>query len=592
MICTHSHRLRLGVGIVSNAKKRSANPLRSDPTRTVMIRKAFIAEINRRFRKLRLAVLDFILTQDALALDDKTTRLFETLATRREFEFRTDAGKLEAFNAWFKQQVEADVFSVPAGVDLNAPWTAKYVESAYKRGLINSYFASKQADLFEDGEAVSQEAFLRQAFNQPEVLSKVRLLATRTLENLRGVTATMGSQMNQILAQGMIDGLGAAAIAREMAGTIDGLTRSRALMIARTEIINAHSEGQLDAYEELGVEELGVRAEWSTAGDDRVCPQCMDMEGKVFTLDKARGLIPLHPNCVLGDSVIELHDCLAVTRAKYFGKVLTISTAAGRTLSVTENHILLTQRGWVRAKELLQSDQLINATSLYGSTIQAPDNHNGKQTIEQVFQFLSKTHLETRMTIPLSSTKDFHNDGSFMHEEIDVVFTDGLLRKEAETFDLSNPKKLVLMRGSVSSTHANLFAGRSSANHLLHRHASSPYSGLSSPSVPFVLQRCAFGHLQLVGLSVGANGNSTVKEPSSNSPTVATMPFGQLLNTLTSEVVFDQILDIDFSEPFWRGVFVFDVWSHSSAYMLEGLVSSNCRCAWIPAAEDLKIPEE
>jgi len=73
--------------------------------------------------------------------------------------------------------------------------------------------------------------------------------------------------------------------------------QSRALTIARTEIIRAHAEGQLDTFEKLKVEKLGVMAEWSTAGDDRVCGLCSDLEGVVITVREARGIIPRHPNC-------------------------------------------------------------------------------------------------------------------------------------------------------------------------------------------------------------------------------------------------------------------------------------------------------
>ena len=38
-------------------------------------------------------------------------------------------------------------------------------------------------------------------------------------------------------------------------------------------------------------------AEWSTAGDDRVCPLCGPLEGSVMTVKEARGLLPRHPNC-------------------------------------------------------------------------------------------------------------------------------------------------------------------------------------------------------------------------------------------------------------------------------------------------------
>lgn len=277
--------------------KRS-NPLRRDPTRTLTIRLAFIADLKRRFRKLRAAVIDFIYVKDALALKPKKLGIAFNV-NEREFEFRTDAAKLAAFQEWFKQQVEANIFSVPEGTPIDRPWVAKYVESSYKKGMINAYIASRQAQVLLDlgMGATSSAAFLQQAFNQPEALGKVALLAQRTFEDLRGVTSTMASQLNNILATGMINGSGAAEIAREMVARIDSLSAGRALTIARTEMIHAHSEGQLDAYKELGVQELGINVEWSTAGDDRVCPICAARQGEVLTVDEARGIIPIHPNC-------------------------------------------------------------------------------------------------------------------------------------------------------------------------------------------------------------------------------------------------------------------------------------------------------
>jgi SPP1 gp7 family putative phage head morphogenesis protein len=275
------------------------NALRTDPTRTALIRRRFIAELLRRFRKLKAAVRDFIDTQDALALREKKLGAVTLLARAREFEFLSDPDKLKAFQDWLRQQIEVDVLSVPPGTPVDAPWLARFIESAFKRGQMNAYLSSKEAQLLEQ-EGVGQqtmERFLQTSFNQPETMNKIKLLATRAFEDLKGVTSTMSTQMNRILAQGMIDGSGPAEIASEMVDRIGSLTESRALAIARTETIAAHAEGQLDAFEELGVDQLGVMAEWVTAGDDRVCPECSDMEGKLFSVDEARGLIPLHPNC-------------------------------------------------------------------------------------------------------------------------------------------------------------------------------------------------------------------------------------------------------------------------------------------------------
>lgn len=307
---------RLGLG----AQKLSANssllfnavnPLRLDPTRTTLIRGQFQAELRRRILLFRRNVRIFFSPEvDALALRQKPN-VFSLLAQPawREYQFLTDAGKLQAFSRWLAQQIDEDIlrtvnegWQAPLGSIATGPWTSKYIESAYRRGVLNAFLSARKARGEMDE---SQEQFLRRAFAQPELLSKVQLLATRSFEQLKGFTAQMAQELNRILAQGMADGRGPAAIAREMMEKIEGLTMARAMRIARTETIYAHAEGQLDSFEELEIEEIGLLAEWVTAGDNKVCPLCAALEGRTFTIDEARGKIPLHPNCRCSWTTVE-----------------------------------------------------------------------------------------------------------------------------------------------------------------------------------------------------------------------------------------------------------------------------------------------
>ena len=179
------------------------------------------------------------------------------------------------------------------------PWTATYVESAYKKGGVRAYTDLRAEELanypslFKGGQA----EFIRTAFSSPVALQSVALLYNRAFTELEGVTAAMDQQMSRVLADGFAQGHGAAKIARDLRKNVTKITRTRANVLARTEIVRAHAEGQLDAFEALGVKEVGIMAEWSTAGDDRVCPLCDELEGVVMTIDEARGLLPRHANC-------------------------------------------------------------------------------------------------------------------------------------------------------------------------------------------------------------------------------------------------------------------------------------------------------
>jgi SPP1 gp7 family putative phage head morphogenesis protein len=246
---------------------------------------------------LALEVRQFFLVTDALGLKEKPR--FFTLAqpSLRQYEFQTNPDKLRSFSEWFQQQVDAEILSPKGNARPDMPWTAEYVESAYKMGLLNSYFASKRGllddEIFAD---MTREEFLRQAFMSAEAVGKIKLLATRAYEQLKGINGTMAAEMNRILASGIAEGRNIDSIAREMHERI-GINLERAKKIARTEIIYAHAEGQLDSFEKLGIDQIGVLAEWSTAGDGAVCPKCHSLEGATFTVAEARGLIPLHPNC-------------------------------------------------------------------------------------------------------------------------------------------------------------------------------------------------------------------------------------------------------------------------------------------------------
>lgn len=265
------------------------NPLRFDPTRTTGLQLQYVRLIRSRLRWLIARIKFFIDTEDALALRNKTTfvRMQE-----RQYEFQTDETKLRAFNEWLEEQIQQGVLNFQ---DQNK----KLIESAYKRGLSNAFASSKQAKLASDLGVGDQtkEQFLRTAFATPENINKIRFLATRSFEQMKGITAPIASKMNFILAKGLAEGRNPRDIAREMANAIGTLSRTRAEVIAKTELVAAHASGQLDAFRDLGVEELGVRAEWVTAGDARVCTICASMEGKTFTLEEAEGLIPRHAQC-------------------------------------------------------------------------------------------------------------------------------------------------------------------------------------------------------------------------------------------------------------------------------------------------------
>lgn len=70
---------------------------------------------------------------------------------------------------------------------------------------------------------------------------------------------------------------------------------NRTQMIARTEIIRTSNLGALAVYEQNKDVLKGWR--WQATNDDRTCPICGDLDGKVFSFKDGRNPPPAHPSC-------------------------------------------------------------------------------------------------------------------------------------------------------------------------------------------------------------------------------------------------------------------------------------------------------
>lgn len=299
-------------------------------------------------------------------------------------------------------------------------------------------------------------------------------------------------------------------------------------------------------------------------------------------------MIPLHPNCVLGDSIVECPDGIALTRTRYSGKIIHFTTRAGRKVSVTENHVLLTLGGWRLAKDIHQGDQLIEAPSIHTPFVQDPNEDKGVTTISDIFQTCLEVFPEHFRSIPRALPQYFHGDGSLMHQKIDVVLADGKLGDQLAVPSFAEVKKFSLMPGDICAGQPLLLDGKRPLSFLLKRLASAADSFVSRLSIPAILARRPLTHHQLVSGRTSTNCDSGKLQSSPDRFPLTIERLGDFIQTLPFAVTTDEIAHIEISEPRRGGIFVFDVFTHSSIYALNGVLSSNCRCAWIPSTQDVK----
>lgn len=259
-----------------------------DPTKTIVLRTRFVREMRKRFRDLKQAVRKSIVELDGFNL--KSNKI-----EAGTFKFTTDAQKHGAFMEWLKGAEQDGILQVRRGTPLASAasnnWMNVYIDTAYKRGVSQAAGNMRSA-----GGTVSQR-WVDAAFNRPIHADTAGLIYSRTYNELVGITDAMDQQISRVLAQGLADGSGPMDIASEIIDRIEGIGEARAEMLARTETIAAHAEATLNSYEEAGIEGVNMEVEFSTSDDDAVCPQCDGMAGEVISVEDARGVIPVHPNC-------------------------------------------------------------------------------------------------------------------------------------------------------------------------------------------------------------------------------------------------------------------------------------------------------
>lgn len=577
-----------------------------------------------------------------------------TSSTRNAAQWQplSSPAKVQAFQQWLRGQIKGELSDKEL-------WH-RYVQAGFRKGAARAFddtnrsrkvmaeadpASTKRLDFYEG----TRDQFLRESFAQPEAVEKVQLLAGRSFDDLENVTADMSTRMSRTLTDGLVQGQSPRQIARTMAKDVD-IGKKRALLISRSEIIRAHAEGTLTALERLGIEHVGAAVEWMSTPDAKRCEACASLEGVVLTIAEARGLLPRHPNCVVGDSVIVADDVLAVMKTQYTGEIVELVTAKGRRLTVTPNHILLTEHGFLPARFAYQGLKVVDASGFDAGLINAPDNHGREASIADAFASLAKDSLMLAERVPLAP-EDLHGDGAFCNAEVHIVRPDGELWRQ------SNPPCGGVVEGPfVSLQRADgecLLATHGAAAQLLKRVAFAADSSMGRFRDALAIRNAGLLHAKKQGFATVAGGDSSINQAAINGVATASEALAKRLcthslvkqtddfisgqnesrvlvhpakvgilpeakvdsgfldpasNTIGTDaelggdfadscsvlVQFDEIVGVDRKHV--ANLPVYDVQTYSTLYRVNGLVTSNCRCCWTaatpPAEPTQKIDKE
>lgn len=574
-----------------------------DPSRTRMLRLKMMREMRRRFLSIAKEIDEFIGKEDAFGLNEPVPFQLEgkQFYNIGQYRFLTDPQKTAQFRLWLQDKIDKNVLTTIGGT-VGKPWTADYIETAWKKGMLRSYVDVNKDDVVKplawyEG---NKEQFIREAFFQPETLTKVEILSTRAFENMKGLTDTMRTQLNRILSDGLVAGWNTKRVAREMRQRISSLTRTRAMAIARTEIVYAQAEGQLDGFKRLGVTEVTAAVEWSTAGDKLVCAECSSMEGMTFTLDEAHGLIPLHTNCLPGDSLVSPGgEISSVSKRWYDGEMFVISTSLGDKLTCTPNHPVLSNKGWVPANGFDVGSKVICNSISERERLSDRNDIDKPTRIEDIAESFFNELQVTSIPMPVSS-KDFHGDG--VGSEVAIVGTNGELTRSLYASFRKHLAQLYFVgrymgRRFLDSIGAFTFGFdgvfTTPSCRVCGKNLMTPLG--SGHSMPF----------NSFGLTSGAEFNSERQKPALNSSSAYLkllrngiyrntifVKIGNFVqrkrdkklarNLLTRVGSTYALADVTHVKSFHYSGYVYNLETSESYYMANDITTHNCRCAWIP----------
>ena len=424
------------------------------------------------------------------------------------------------------------------------------------------------------------------------------------------------AELDSLLSEGLIQGRNARVLAGHLRRRF-GVSQYNAERLMITELSRVQTEAQRQSLERNGYEEYTFLAEGTA------CPVCRALNNRVFKVAKmlpGTNAPPMHPRCVFPNTKVIAPDIEAMTRSSYSGCVVEIGTSDGARLTVTPNHIVLTARGWVRAKNLIKGDKVINYSRGIKSVIESdPTDNDGIPTIEELFTSLLESGAVPAFSMPISS-EDFKGDAP-SDGEIDIIFIDGKLRNKLNA-TLSQLVGDVLLVGASESGEVTLPRNCSLAEQLVGLGLAA--DGIMSGSrIAAILLRGTLTHSQLIGLRLPSDYDARLYKTAANDTSAdiklfcdgifahpGSIHISDLLdikrdfnslkrNTASLEttldgrfcdpvglcdfisafsgfVTFDDIIFV--TNKYYSG-HVYDASSLSTLYIANGIITSNCRCS-------------
>jgi hypothetical protein len=188
------------------------------------------------------------------------------------------------------------------------------------------------------------------------------VFGTKTIRGLEdSLQFAILEHSRNLIDQGIQGDIAFADFKKQMEGVTDVISPARLQLIFRQNVLNSYSAGAWSQLYEATDENFDLI--FTTSKDERVDGDCSAWDG--FTAPKddpvwqEGAFVPLHFNCVVGETIVKPGGQIyAAYKRMYTGEIIRIHASRGG-LTCTPNHPILTDNGFIPAKDLTREDCII-----------------------------------------------------------------------------------------------------------------------------------------------------------------------------------------------------------------------------------------
>lgn len=256
-----------------------------DPTRSITLRKQFAAAGARRYK----------------ALANRITGYLE----RRSDSEMVLFGPVGSLEQVLRQTLEQQF--APRQFD-------EFPIQGFLKGIRVAYSEVRQAQLQQPAPPALKE-FTRRVIDSMDVRQSLSQLTSRFILELGAVNEALITSILREVSR-LPQNEQVRQVRRIVKEQAEKIGRSRFTILAHDTVIRLHAEGQLAAFNALGIQRMQSVPELTsiTAGDNRVCSVCRDV--LVVKIDDAHNLLPRHAKCRCRWGLLEVDKKILRNRSR------------------------------------------------------------------------------------------------------------------------------------------------------------------------------------------------------------------------------------------------------------------------------------